>query len=269
MRPQSRRRSGFTLIELLVVIAVIAILIGLLLPAVQKVREAAARMQCRNNLKQIGIAAHAYHDANGTLPPCVLMNAGVGNPADYNQNFGPNWAILILPYIEQGNLYQTVAASVQNYPINGDSNWRTLRGTTVKVYRCPSDTGGDTACNRAGGNWARGNYGANAGPGMFWIGANEGAITSSGGLMTESSWGISGYYASNVSGLAGGGVFPINKGITLLAITDGTSNTIMVDELRIGPTANDLRGSWAMGQAGASITAGNGRLDTPSPNVSL
>jgi prepilin-type processing-associated H-X9-DG protein len=103
---------------------------------------------------------------------------------------------------------------------------------------------------------------------MFWIGANEGCITTSGGRMVESSWGISGYYASNVSGLSGGGVFPVNDGIALAALSDGTSSTVMFDELRIGPTGNDLRGTWAMGQAGASISAANGRLDTPTPNVS-
>jgi prepilin-type processing-associated H-X9-DG protein len=104
---------------------------------------------------------------------------------------------------------------------------------------------------------------------MFWIGAPEGAITSSGGVMTESGWTIGGYYATNVQGLGLGGVFTINTGITLAGITDGTSSTAMFDELRIGPSVNDIRGTWAMGQAGASISAANGRLDTPSPNVSL
>src|SRR5438270_13234376 len=99
-------RRGFTLIELLVVIAIISILIGLLVPAVQKVREAAARTQCGNNLHQLAVAAHNYHDNKGTLPPSVLMYRSVSNPADYNQNFGPNWAVLMLPYIEQDNLYQ-------------------------------------------------------------------------------------------------------------------------------------------------------------------
>src|SRR5690242_5739255 len=99
------RRHAFTLIELLVVIAIIAILIGLLLPAVQKVREAAARLQCQNNMKQIGVACHAYHDSIGNLPPAVLMNSSVTDPTLHSQNFGPNWAVLILPYIEQGNLF--------------------------------------------------------------------------------------------------------------------------------------------------------------------
>src|SRR3954447_25524131 len=111
----SRRWRGFTLIELLVVIAIIAILIGLLLPAVQKVREAAARMKCTNNLKQLGIAAHSYHDANGTFPPAVQVASPgtVGNQnmvSIYRTPFiGPNWAIFLLPYVEQDNLYKQVA----------------------------------------------------------------------------------------------------------------------------------------------------------------
>src|SRR5262245_47373317 len=108
-------RRGFTLIELLVVIAIIAILIGLLVPAVQKIREAANRMKCSNNEKQLALACHNYHDTVGELPPAIQMR-NVGNKVIASgQPFGPNWAVLILPYIEQNNLYNSVANSIQNY----------------------------------------------------------------------------------------------------------------------------------------------------------
>src|SRR5262249_27089334 len=165
-------RRAFTLIELLVVIAIIAILIGLLLPAVQKVREAAARMQCSNNLKQLGLALHNYHDANNKLPPASqipwwLFVQDKDDFMDFTLQFGPNWAVLLLPYFEQDNLYkQANPASYPGVPItqgtmppNPNQNWRSIVATDLKVMLCPSDGSNSqhyTDTVVPPGNWARG-----------------------------------------------------------------------------------------------------------------
>src|SRR5262245_18015185 len=128
VRPDTFRRA-FTLIELLVVIAIIAILIGLLLPAVQKVREAANRMSCSNNLKQIGLALHNYHDANGTFPPGQVHTTSGGEPAT------TCWGIELLPYIEQDNAYKRYD---KNLLQTAPGNVAVLQ-TFVKTYLCPSD----------------------------------------------------------------------------------------------------------------------------------
>jgi prepilin-type N-terminal cleavage/methylation domain-containing protein/prepilin-type processing-associated H-X9-DG protein len=262
MVPTRIPRRGFTLIELLVVIAIIAILIGLLLPAVQKVREAAARMSCTNNLKQLGIAAHSYNDTTGRFPEGVQI---ANPPAVGTQNiassyrtpgFGPNWAVFLLPYIEQGNLYQTYSAGIQNFmPSNGsDQSWRGIRGTQLKVFQCPSDASNQQAFSLNGGGWARGNYAANAG--NSWYNWTLGGDSEDGGALGGGGRGVR------------GGPFGINYGSSVSEITvqDGTANTILFNEVRVGLNQFDRRGVWAMGLGGSSITAALATGDATQPN---
>src|SRR4051794_31729869 len=144
-------RAAFTLIELLVVIAIIAILIALLVPAVQKVRAAAARTQCQNNMKQVCLGLQNYHDTFKALPPAVMMNTSVTDPGDEAMNFGPNWAVLILPYIEQAPMFTQVQPSVLRYMSTaGENGWRSIRGNDLTMYQCPADMGKETQCTVAG-----------------------------------------------------------------------------------------------------------------------
>lgn len=128
-----RTRKAFTLIEMLVVIAIIAILIALLLPAVQQAREAARRTQCKNNLAQLGIAAHNYHMAFSVLPPGVV---NVEGPIENLENgYHMSWLVQMLPSMEQANLFQQLDFSVSAYdPANA-----TVRGVDISVFHCPSD----------------------------------------------------------------------------------------------------------------------------------
>jgi prepilin-type N-terminal cleavage/methylation domain-containing protein len=187
-----RRRRGFTLIELLVVIAIIAILIALLVPAVQKVREAAARTQCANNLKQIGLACHSYHDAHKRLPQGWVTVPGI------MPGRGWAWGTLILPFVEQAPLYHAlnpVLVPPTDAPLS-DKN--PLTQTLIAVYMCPSDPGGNNL-NVWFDNYAKSNYVCN----RTLFGPGDGS-----------------------NGWANG--LPINKRLT--EITDGTSNTIMIGE---------------------------------------
>jgi len=208
--PQRNLSPGFTLIELLVVIAIIGILIGLLVPAVQKVREAAARIQCRNNLHQIGLACHNYHDTNGALPPGYWASgAYLDGATDTAPGWG--WAAFLLPYIEQDNLYRQLdlRRPVQESP---------AIQTVVRVYLCPSDLYPDGAFTVTDGF---GSPLALAAPCSYaaCVGGDE----------------------SETTGPIGRGVFYRNSRTRLTDITDGTSNTILVGE-RAWSNAN---GVWA------------------------
>jgi prepilin-type N-terminal cleavage/methylation domain-containing protein/prepilin-type processing-associated H-X9-DG protein len=306
-----QNRRGFTLIELLLVVAIIGVLLALLLPAVQKVREAAARTQCSNNLRQIGLACHNYHDSYGSLPPSVLMFYGIkddpnsnaaGNEItqDITEPWGPNWAILILPYIEQNALFQQ--ANVTSYPGPGivaawqasyvpgsnlplystdpaslpvDQSWRAIRGAVVKTYICPSDPNNRRPYNDTSGvdcpkeaGWARGNYAANCGfTDLDHTVGGDDAVNHEpfSGPGDSTSDGIP---AHMLYPIAKGPPFAINFGARLQTFSDGSSNTILINEVRAGISDLDPRGVWAMGMPGASMTEA-GRNYNPTPNNAL
>ena len=214
---RSRLRSAFTLIELLVVIAIIAILIGLLLPAVQKVREAAARMQCSNHLKQIGLAIHGFHDTFSYFP-----HGGRTPWAFSTQGVDAGWAYHILPYIEQSNIH--------NLGLN-TSNSGLVYAQNPKIYQCPSRRTNATQGGRvlmcyasatpadAPNSWDQ-----------FWYGQV---------------WDVP--VNANYRGIivrklspAGSNIVPR---ISMTAITDGTSNTLLVAEKQLNPR-NYVFGDW-------------------------
>lgn len=260
-RNSSSKRTGFTLIELLVVIAIIAILIALLVPAVQKVREAAARTQCANNIKQVGLGCHTYVDNHHVFPPAVWIPnvppSGTQNmvSAFRNPSYGPNWAIFILPYIERGDLYALAQPDKCVVNPNGDTTWRNVRGETIQTFLCPSDAFNKSGpCSLDGGNWARGNYAANAGAG--WLHYTINGKSHANGAQD----GVNIAQTNNVGGPMG-----VNWGATYKQILDGSANTILINEMRSGLNDKDRRGTWAMG-AGGSITAASAIGDCIFPD---
>ncbi|WP_437185345.1 DUF1559 domain-containing protein [Planctomicrobium sp. SH668] len=220
LKAGSRHRRGFTLIELLVVIAIIAVLIALLLPAVQQAREAARRSQCKNNLKQIGLALHNYHDVHNIFP------IGAVRHLHYQDGWNPiAWSTLILPQMDQTAIYEAVKTESQNFGTEASYASNAVGRTPIPVYMCPTDPMPAANSYYEDGPMAKSNYVGNGGH----IFVNDGD-----------------YNVGNFKGM-----FAVNGAFGFKDMTDGSSNTIMVGERDGGVVTGSPRtartASWWLG----------------------
>ena len=223
------QRKGFTLVELLVVIAIIGVLVALLLPAVQAAREAARRMQCQNNLKQIGLGLHNYHDTFNRFPPGQWNNF-YSNDAPWIRGC---WVQPTLPYLEQKNLYEVYEGSLKT---NG--NWALLcpnKDTIIRTLICPSD-GNSPKTRTRDTNTVNGVAGTMQGLHTNYVVCSGSTAYVSGGLSLN-------------------GMFYTKSFLRMADVVDGTSNTLMASEICVVPdtgTANDLRGRYCNSWEGNS-----------------
>ena len=231
------RRNGFTLIELLVVIAIIGVLIALLLPAVQKLREAANRIKCGNNLHQLGIALHHYHDNQGSFQPAYEKRVSPDYPSVPSFLF--RWSPLakLTPFIEQSNLYYTLDLTI---PLYLDTNLTVTPPNvfgvrqTIKLYQCPSDI--QQPINP--------DFGPNNYVACMGSGANGGSHDPSTGLLPD-------------------GIFYTGSLVRLTDITDGTSNTAMMSESLQGPGGSPYTSALPAGSTYRQVLYGSISPSTP------
>ncbi|QDT68869.1 Type II secretion system protein G precursor [Planctomycetes bacterium MalM25] len=256
MSSKKSTRPAFTLVELLVVIAIIGILVALLLPAVQAAREAARRTQCVNNVKNLALAMHNYHDTNGSFPaaaefPSIEELSGSANMSSLDgRALYHNWVIRVLPFMEEQQLSDLFEIEplirVSDDP-TGTRN-AVARATPVQAMLCPSDGANGTPFIEGSGAsekiWARGNYGLNAvhyWP-SIWRDIKRRTVEQNNIADMAFQLGIAGY---------SDGV--VDQSLSISKITDGTSKTLMLMELRAGVDETDRRGVWAMGMCGSSF----------------
>jgi prepilin-type N-terminal cleavage/methylation domain-containing protein len=225
MRRTLQTRPAFTLVELLVVIAIIGVLVALLLPAVQAAREAARRSQCSNNLKQIGLALHNYHDTNLAFPMGnFVRTSGSGVPP--LRGDGWTWHVRILSFAEQGPLYERVRHVVATDSGNQNSAEQLLAGrdTRLTIFQCPSHPGG--VVNPSKNGYQLSTYNGVCGTTTF----NDDQLDE----------------ATDI-GYRGNGFFFMNSSVRFADVIDGTTNTFLVaevqDELKGSPNSNRMRGS--------------------------
>ncbi len=255
-RSRYHRRNAFTLIELLVVIAIIAILIALLLPAVQQAREAARRTQCKNNMKQLGVALHNHHDVVGEFPMGGTNDRAPHGTHTGTGGWGSSWMVYILPYIEQNNVFEQMLFTGNSGwgSTNARNNVDVLQGVTIASYRCPSTPLPDFVT------------------GAYQLGANSNMMPTYTGIAGADHNLIAGYANNNQQDGGGaanccsgglissaGSLFPLDA-VSFEKMSDGSSNVMMVSEHGdFLETQNGTREAWtAAGPHGITIGAHGG-----------
>ena len=270
----SRRKGGFTLIELLVVIAIIAILIALLLPAVQQAREAARRTQCRNNLHNIGLAIHNYHDIYGQFPPGSMWFGGAWttpNPPLIDDGPQWGWGAFILPQLDQAPLFNELRVNeLRLSQVAAGTRQRDLTKTVLKVFRCPSDSGAKDILRGTPDNRDFRHNGSAWNTPEWVATANYAGVV---GNRDGQAW----WFATGTGNRVRGGVFTHNAATKIRDVSDGTSATFMVGERNwkcnaaawVGnrnPGGNQYRGQYyTLGRVGDAQTCNDGRPLWPVP----